>query len=43
VIYYNEIDPFCCAWLKNLMAAGHIPEGDVDSRSIAEVKPDDVR
>jgi DNA (cytosine-5)-methyltransferase 1 len=40
--YYNEIDPYCCAWLKNLMAAGLIPAGDVDSRSIVDVKPDDL-
>lgn len=41
--YYNEIDPFCAAWLRNLIAAGHIAPGDVDERSIAEVQPDDVK
>lgn len=41
--YYNEIDPFCVEWLKTLIAAGHIADGDVDSRSIVEVKPEDLR
>lgn len=41
--YYNEIDPYCAAWLRNLIAAGHLPAGDVDERSIVEVKPDDIR
>ena len=40
--YYNEINPFCAAWLRNLIAAGHIPAGDVDERSIEDVEPDDV-
>jgi DNA (cytosine-5)-methyltransferase 1 len=38
-VYYNEIDPFAAAWLRNLIAAGHIPAGDVDERSIADVQP----
>lgn len=41
-VYYNEIDPYCCAWLRNLIAAGHLPAGDVDERSIADVMPDDL-
>lgn len=41
--YYNEIDPFAAQWLRNLMAAGHIPVGDVDERSIEDVRPDDLR
>lgn len=27
--YYNEIGPYCAAWLQNLMDAGHIPAGYV--------------
>lgn len=42
-VYYNEIDPYCCQWLKNLMAEGHIPEGVVDDRDIRDVSPEDVR
>ena len=41
--YYNEIDPYAAQWLRNLIAAGHIAAGDVDERSIAEVRPDDLR
>jgi DNA (cytosine-5)-methyltransferase 1 len=41
--YYNEIDPYAAQWLRNLIAAGLIPEGDVDERSIVDVQPDDLR
>jgi DNA (cytosine-5)-methyltransferase 1 len=41
--YYNEIEPYAAAWLRNLIAAGHIAPGEVDTRSIVEVKPDDLR
>ena len=41
--YYNECDPFAAQWLRNLIAAGHIAPGDVDTRSIVEVQPDDLR
>jgi DNA (cytosine-5)-methyltransferase 1 len=41
--YYNEIDPFAAAWLRNLIAAGRIAPGDVDTRSIVDVGPDDLR
>ncbi|MCS6455982.1 DNA cytosine methyltransferase [Burkholderia thailandensis] len=30
-------------WLRNLIAAGHIAPGDVDERSIEDVRPDDLR
>jgi DNA (cytosine-5)-methyltransferase 1 len=41
--YYNEIDPYAAQWLRNLIDAGHIAPGDVDERSIVDVKPDDLR
>jgi DNA (cytosine-5)-methyltransferase 1 len=41
--YYNEIDPYAAQWLRNLIAAGHLPDGEVDERSIAEVEPGDLR
>ena len=41
--YYNEIDPYAAQWLRNLIAAGHIAPGDVDERSIVDVRPDDLR
>ena len=41
--YYNEIEPYAIAWLRNLIAAGHLPPGDVDERSIEDVKPEDLK
>jgi len=41
--YYNDNDKSCCAWLKELIKQGLIPEGDVDERSIAEVKAEDLK
>ena len=41
--YYNEIDPFAAEWLRELIKAGLIAPGDVDERSIEDVKPDDLR
>lgn len=41
--YYNEIDPYCCAWLRNLMDDGHITPGGIDDRPIQELTGDDLR
>jgi DNA (cytosine-5)-methyltransferase 1 len=41
--WYNEIDPYCAQWLRNLISAGHIAPGDVDERDIRDVRADDVR
>ena len=41
--YYNEIEPYAAEWLRNLIKAGHIPHGEVDTRSIVDVSPDDLR
>ena len=40
--YYNEIDKFSAAWIRELMKAGHIMQGEVDERSIEDVLPSDV-
>jgi len=40
--YYNEIDPYAAQWLRNLIAAGHIAPGEVDTRSILDVSPSDL-
>lgn len=40
--YYNEFDPNAAVWLRNLIKAGLIPEGDVDERSIEDVLPSDL-
>ncbi|MEX0385841.1 DNA cytosine methyltransferase [Spiribacter onubensis] len=41
--YYNEFDPYCAEWLRNLIREGHLPPGDVDDRSITEVCADEIR
>ena len=41
--YYNEIDPQAAQWLRNLIAAGRLPDGDVDTRSIEDVHPHEIR
>ena len=41
--YYNEFDPKAAAWLQELISAGAIPAGDVDARSICDVRPEDLR
>ena len=40
--YYNEIDPFAAAWLRNLISAGLIADGEVDERDIRDVYPIDL-
>lgn len=40
--WYNEIDPYAAQWLQNLMDAGHIAPGVVDTRSIEDVRPDEL-
>lgn len=42
MVYYNEFDPYAAQWLRNLMAAGLIPTGVVDERSIVDVQPSDL-
>ena len=41
--YYNENDPYAAQWLRNLIAAGELPPGDVDDRNIQEITPDDLK
>lgn len=41
--YYNEFDKKKCAALLQLMKDGHITKGEIDDRSIRDVKPEDVR
>jgi DNA (cytosine-5)-methyltransferase 1 len=40
--FYNEIDPYCAQWLRNLINAGEIPPGIVDERSIEDIAPDEL-
>lgn len=41
-VYYNEFDPFAAAWLRELIQARLIIQGDVDERSITEVQPKEL-
>lgn len=41
--YYNEFDPFAAAWLRNLIADGLIPPGDVDERDMRTIASDELR
>lgn len=40
--YYNEFDPYAAQWLRNLIDAGLIAPGDVDERSIEDVRADEL-
>ena len=37
VILYNEIDSYPAQWIRNLIAAGHLPAGHVDETDIREL------
>ena len=40
--YYNENDPKAAEWIRQLIKAGLIEPGDVDERSIEDVRPADL-
>lgn len=40
--FYNEHDPFAAAWLRELIAAGHIAPGVVDERDIRDITEGDL-
>lgn len=40
--YYNEHDRFAAAWLRGLVAEGHLHAGDVDERDVQLVEPADL-
>ena len=42
-VYYNEWNGFAAAWLRQLMKAGVIAEGEVDERSIKEVEAKELK
>lgn len=41
--YYNDNDPFICAWLKELIRERVIADGEVDSRPIQKVQGKDLK
>jgi DNA (cytosine-5)-methyltransferase 1 len=40
--YYNELEPYAAQWLRNLIVARLIPQGEVDTRSIVDIRPSDI-
>src|SRR5690606_5685684 len=42
-VYYNEINADVAAWLRQLIADGHLPDGDVDTRDIRDVQASEIR
>jgi len=42
VNYYNDNEPYAAEWLRNLIDAAELPQGDVDERSITDVQPDEL-
>lgn len=40
--FYNDNDPQCCAWLRELIKDGLIPPGDVNERSITDIQPHEL-
>lgn len=41
-VYYNEINPTAIKWLQASMDAGVISRGDIDTRSIEDVRPTEL-
>ena len=39
---YVEIDPFACAWLRELIKAGCITDGEVFEESLEDLRPCDL-
>lgn len=42
MVFYNENDPQAAQWLRELIRAKQIPEGDVDERSIIDLRPHEL-
>ena len=42
IALYNEIDARAAAWLRELITQGYIAAGDVDARSVVDVRPSDL-
>ena len=40
--FYNEWERYPAAWIRNLIAAGHVADGIVDERSIVELRATDL-
>lgn len=40
--FYNEIEPYAAAWMRELQSRGHVAAGLVDERSIRDLQPADL-
>lgn len=40
--YYNEFDPYAAKWIGNLIEAGELSPGRIDTRSITDVQASDL-
>lgn len=40
--WHNEIEPYAADWTRNLITAGLLPAGEVDERSIVDIRPSDI-
>lgn len=43
LVYYNEYDKEVAEWLRDLIGAGLLPQGVVDTRNITDVTADDLK
>lgn len=41
--FYNDVDEKSCAWMRQLIIDGLIPDGDVVCKSITDIKPDELK
>lgn len=42
-VYYNEWEAYPAQWIRNLIKEGLLPAGEVDERSINDVKAEDLK
>jgi DNA (cytosine-5)-methyltransferase 1 len=41
--YYNDNESYVCEWIRNLIKAGLIMDGEVDNRDIRDVRAEDLK
>jgi DNA (cytosine-5)-methyltransferase 1 len=42
-VYYNDIDPYCCAILRRRSTRGALPRGVIDERDIRTIQAEELR
>jgi DNA (cytosine-5)-methyltransferase 1 len=40
--YYNDNDKKCCAWMKELIRDGLIPDGEVSDKDVRDIRPEEL-